>query len=255
MNDESTLDARLVGALYDIGLKIKKPYYFEQSALFWSLNRLFSFYYRIVSVYNPKTTYSGDKSFLDADLESYIIRHRIILNDIAYAVWQLLELCGFKIGLTPKGGVHPKNKEMSFFDLHKKLSANTDPKLDGIRTAIQNGVTKFSFLKDQRDNIAHYKSTVMIFGDGPDFEFAIMNAAGTMPMVKEGEATKLVLKNVFRFTNEQHLFLWEWMNGELADAIVALAKEHGVAADPIGLATQLRGGAAIAMFKQINDIH
>ena len=254
MKKEFTLNARLVGALYHIGMLIKKPYYFEQSALFWSTNRLFSFYYRIVTVYNPKIAYSGDKSFLDADLESYIIRHRIILNDIAYAVWQLLELCGLNVGLSPKGGVHPKNRELSFFDLEKKLSTNSDSRLDGMRGVIQRGATKFSFLKDQRDNIAHYKASILVFGDGPDFDFAIMNAAGTMPTVSDGDTTKLVLKNVFRFTNEPHLFLWEWMNGELTDSIVSLAQANGIPADPSSFATQLSGGAAIALFKEINGI-
>ncbi|NTW30706.1 MAG: hypothetical protein HGA33_05490 [Candidatus Moranbacteria bacterium] len=253
MDSQFTLDARLVGILYGIGMKIGNPYYFDQSSLFWSTNRLFSFYYRIVTVYNPKTSYTGDKEFLDADLESYIIRHRIILNDIGYAVWQLLELCNFKIGLSPKGNVHPKNKEVSFFDLAGKLQKNTDSKLDGVRAVIQNGVTKFGFLRDQRDNIAHYKSSVMIFGSGPDFEFAIMNPANTMPTIKTGNVTKLALKNVFHFTNEQHLSLWEWMNGELADTMLELAKASGISADDSS-GTKLSGGAAISTFKEINRL-
>jgi hypothetical protein len=254
MKKEYQLDSRLIGVLYNIGILIKKPYYFEQFSLFWSVNRLFSFYYRIVSVYNPKTAYSGDKSFLDMDLESYVIRHRIIQNDIAYSVWQLLELFGFDIGLSPNGGVHPKNKELSCFDLEKKLSSNSDPRLDILRTTIQVGAKKFSFLKDQRDNISHYKSAILIFGEGPDFEFVIMNAAGTMPTINSGGVTKLVSKNVFRFVNEQHLFLWEWMNGELTDAIVALAQANNISLDPSILLTQLSGGAPIALFKEINDI-
>ena len=123
-----------------------------------------------------------------------------------------------------------------------------------MRKAIQRGSAKFSFLKDQRDNITHYKSAVMIFGDGPDFEFAIVNPAWTMPVVKNGDTTKLVLKNAFRFTNEQHLFLWEWMNGELTDAIVDLAQTCGIPVDQHGPTTQLSGGGAIKMFKKINNI-
>lgn len=254
MKKEFELKIRFVGVLYNIGILIKKPYYFEQFSIFWSINRLFSFYYRIISVYNPKTTYSGDKSFLDADLEGYVIRHRIIQNDIAYSIWQLLELCGFDIGLHPKGGVHPKNKELSFFDLNKKLSANTDSRLDILRTAVQNGAQKFGFLKDQRDNISHYKSAVFIFGNGPDFEFAIMNAAGTMPMVNTEGVTKLALKKVFNFVNEQHLFLWGWLNGELTDAVVALAQANNISANPSDFPVHLSGGSAIALFKEVNNI-
>lgn len=251
---DNSLPTKFLGCLYDIELKLKKHYYFEQSGLFWSINRMFSFYYRIVSVYNPKVAYHGNKDFLDADLESYIIRHRIILNDIGYILWQLLTLFGIDIGIKPKGPSHPRNNELRFFKLAKKIQANTDPRLDNLRTAAANGVAKFSPLKDQRDNIAHYKSAILIFGEGPDYEFAAMNPAGTMPTVSDGTTTKLVTKKVFDFTNEQQIFLWDWMNGELTDAIVDLCKNFGLALSPDGLGVQLKGGAAIALFKEINNL-
>ena len=248
------LDTRFVSVLYEIGLKVKKPYYFEQNALFWSLNRLFSFYYRIVSVYNPKTKHSGDKDFLDADLESYIIRHRIILNDLGYILWQLLELFGISFGIKPGGGTNPRNRELSFFDFAKALQKNADPALDDLRAVVDSGLKDFAFMKDQRDNIAHYKSSIMIFGDGPDYKFAIMNSAGTMPTTTAGGTTKLVLKNVFKFTNDRHLFLWKWMNGELTDCIVCLCAAHGTIIDPSKFGVQMGDGAAISTFKEINSI-
>ena len=251
---DNSLSIRFLGCLYDIELKLKKHYYFEQSGLSWSINRLFSFYYRIVSVYNPKAVQYGSRDFLDVDLESYIIRHRIILNDVGYILWQLLALFSVDIGIKPRGPSHPRNNELSFFKFAKKLHANTNPKLDKLRTAVANGVAKFSPLKDQRDNIAHYKSAILIFGEGPDYEFATMNPAGTMPTVSEGATTKLVTRKVFNFTNEQQSFLWDWMNGELTDAIIDFCNNSGLSLSSAGLDVQLKGGAAIALFKQINNL-
>lgn len=248
------LDTKLQGTLMALSLEIKKPYYFQETALFWSLNRLFGFYYRIVSVYSPISAYHGNKDFLDSDLESYIIRHRIILNDIAYILWQLLKLFNLDFKVKFNKGAHPGNNELSFFEFARKLKKDTNPLLDNLRNCIDIGMTEFSFMENQRNNIAHYKSMIMIFGDGPDFEFAIMNPMGTMPTISENGQTKLVVKNVFKFTNNQHLFLWNWMNNELVDAINHICITQGINFDSSKFSLQMHGGSAIGLFKEINKI-
>lgn len=251
---DNKLDSRFLSVLFEVALLSKKPNYFEQGAFFWSLNRLFSFYYRVVSVFNPKTPYTGNKDFLDADLESYIIRHRIILNDLGYILWQLLELFEIKIGAKPKGGTHPRNKELSFFDFAKKLQSDTNPILDDLRVVVNNGLKDFAFMKEQRDNIAHYKSSILIFGKGPDYEFATMNSAGTMPIIKDGDTARLELKNVFRFTNDRHFFLWNWTNGELTDSIMRLSAAKGLVVDLDKFPVHMNGGDALGVFREINNI-
>ncbi|GAI26536.1 unnamed protein product, partial [marine sediment metagenome] len=51
------------------------------------------------------------RPYIESDIESFIIRQRIILNDIAYIIRQFLpkELRGLK---NPKGPTHSLNKEM-----------------------------------------------------------------------------------------------------------------------------------------------
>ncbi len=252
--DKQSLDTKLLSILYGLELQVKQPYYFQKDGLFWSMNRLFAHYSRIVSVYNPVTTGHGNKDFLDADLESYIVRHRVVLNSVAYMLWQLLELLAINIKIKPKGNSHPMNKEMSIFDLFKVLEKHGNTNTCGIYDVLKVGMKEFSFMRDQRDNIVHYKSWVMIFGDGPDFEFAIMNPAGTMPKVDDGKQTKLALKNVFRFTNDQHVFLWDWLNNDLADTIVDLCRTKGLEIHSKAFAVQLRGGSAIETFRTINNV-
>jgi len=251
---EYNLDARFISILYKIGLEIKKPYFFEQQALYWSITRLFSFYYRIVTVYNPKTKYHGNKEFLDADLESYFIRYRIILNDIAYILYQLLKLFHINPKVKFNKRTDPRNWEVSLFDFAKSLEKDTNPVLNKLRECVAAGMKKFEFMRNQRDNIAHYKSSIMIFGDGPDFEFATINPAGTMPTVIENGMTKLVLKNVYKFTNNQHFFLWNWMNQDLTDVIIELCATQKLVVDPTQFSVKLNGGLTIGIFKEINDI-
>ena len=53
---------------------------------------------------------------MEADIESFIIRMRVVLNDIAFVIRQLFpaNTRGLK---GPRGGTHPKNREMSIIDI------------------------------------------------------------------------------------------------------------------------------------------
>lgn len=95
--------------------------HFNTGTLFWSLTRLFGCYERVLSV---TALAREDRPFLDSDIEHYIIRFRIVLNDVAFIVRQVMpsDLRGFK---GPAGGVHPKNREMSVFKLSEYLSKNS----------------------------------------------------------------------------------------------------------------------------------
>lgn len=85
---EHSLPTRLTGVLGSLGSShFGSFHHFDHGTLFWSLTRLFGDYYRVVSVLElPRQK----RPFLDADLEGFIIRLRIIQNDIAYIVWQLM---------------------------------------------------------------------------------------------------------------------------------------------------------------------
>src|SRR5258708_23952929 len=117
-DDTDSLLVTLFEALDAIGFgEHENIHHFNTGTLFWSLTRLFGCYERVMSsVELPREEWS----FLDADVENYIVRFRIVLNDIAYVTWQLLP--GNARGLKgPRGGTHPKNREMSIFPLAKYL--------------------------------------------------------------------------------------------------------------------------------------
>lgn len=192
--------------------------HFNTGTLFWSLTRLFGCYERIMSVTSlPRE----GRPFLDADIESYIIRFRIVLNDIAYTIWQLLppNARGMK---APSGGTHPLNKEMSVFSLAESLQKNkaTYPELASVFASASIWMNR---LKNYRDNVVHYKSKVVVF-DSEQPSFAPLNAAGTERRESTTEGgEKLLLEPVADFVNGQMLSLHTFMHADLAAAVKAHA--------------------------------
>ncbi len=158
-DDPHSLYVPLFESLYAIGFgEHENPHYFDIGTLFWSLTRLFGCYERIISVIDLKR---DERLFLDADIESFIIRFRIVLNDIAFVIWQLLpkNTRGLK---RPRGGTHPKNREISVLLLSEYLTENssTYPELAMV---LSNAIPWITRLRKERDNVIHYKSKVFIF--------------------------------------------------------------------------------------------
>ena len=173
-DDPHSLFVPLFEALDAVGFgEHENFHHFNTGTLFWSLTRLFGCYERVMSAVNlPRE----QRSFLDADIESYIIRFRIVLNDIAYVTWQLLpkKTRGLK---EPRGGTHPKNREMSVYSLAKFLTEQSAayPELAAVFSKATPWMTR---LKNDRDNVVHYKSKVLVF-EAESPSFALINAAGT----------------------------------------------------------------------------
>lgn len=188
--------------------------HFDMGTLFWSVTRLFGCYERVM---HAAQLPHNKRPFLDADIENFIIRFRIVLNDIAYITWQLLpkNTRGLK---GPRGGTHPKNKEMSISTLASYLEKQnaTYPELAAAFSKTSSWMTR---LKNDRDNIVHYKSRVVIFGgDAPSFAF--LNAARTertLPTPEGGEM--LALEPVTDFVNNQMHSLHFFMHTDLSSAI------------------------------------
>jgi hypothetical protein len=113
-DDTQALSVPLFGVLGSLGFsKFGDCHYFNHNALFWSLTRLYGYYHRVIeAVVLPRQ----QRLFLEADIEGFIIRMRIVLNDIGYILWQLLPANhrGLK---GPKGKTHPHNKEMSILKI------------------------------------------------------------------------------------------------------------------------------------------
>jgi hypothetical protein len=204
---------------------IKSFRHLEIGTLSWSLIRLFGCYERIMSVISlPR----NEREFLDADLEYFIIRFRIILNDIAFIVNQILpkNVRDLK-GPSGPDKKKPQNKEMSIFNFVTYFKANvtTYPEFAKIFSKAESWIIR---MRKDRDNIVHYKSKAMIF-DTTVPSFALLNAANDQPMESTPEGgTKLVLEPVGEFVNSQFLALNHFMHQELVEAIKTYAIRVGI---------------------------
>jgi hypothetical protein len=222
--------------------------HFDTGTLFWSLTRLFGCYERVLS---SLALSSEHRPFLEADLEHYIVRFRIVMNDVAFVVRQIMpsSLRGFK-GLT--GGVHPKNLEMSVFTLSAYLSKNVAcfPELAQAFAGASKWMTR---LANDRDNVVHYKSKVVVF-ETPSPSFALTNAAGTERTVPTpGGGSTLVLTPIDEFVNSQMLALHRFMHEELAAAVTSYASRVGLKSIQAGWNHRI-SCIGIQRFRSINAI-
>lgn len=248
--DPDSLYVPLFEALDAVGFgEHGNPHHFNTSTLFWSLTRLFGSYERILSVLDVSR---DQRPYLDADIESFIIRFRIVLNDVAYVLWQLLppNTRGLK---APKGGTHPRNRELSIFTLAEHLlgSPQEYPELAEVFVEAEPWMRR---LKDQRDNVVHYKSKVLIFESVP-LSFALVNAAGTErtePAPEGGQ--RLVMEPVGQFVNSQLLALHVFMHDRLATAVAAQARRLDLKSVQVGWAHRM-SSIGIRRFRKVNALH
>lgn len=254
MNNKNTdihsLPTPLFGLLGSLGhCQYGWYHHFETGTLFWSLTRLFGFYHRIIVSLHEK----NNRAFLESDIESFIIRMRIVLNDVAFIIRQLLpdQTHGLK---GPKGGTHPRNKEMSIFDIYSYLS-NKPNQFPEIKAALYKNKDWIFRLKEQRDNIVHYKSKVIIFQTEPDLSFAMLNAAGTERTVAtEDGGRRVVMTPVFEFINSQMLSFHNFMHADLHNALKEHIARNGIDFKEIGSDPRM-SSLGIALFKKINNIN
>ncbi len=228
--DENSLLVPLLGELDAIGFgEHKNPFHFNTGTLFWSLTRLFGYYERIMSALElPR----DERPFLDSDIEGFIIRFSIVLNDIAYVIWQLLPADSRDLK-GPKGGTAPKNKEMRILALNKFLQKHkaTYPELASV---FSNALAWMEELKNDRDNVIHYKSMVIILED-KELCFALINAARTERVEQMPDGSqRLLMKPIAEFINMQLLALHKFMHTELASAVCTQANRLKIKSVQLG---------------------
>ncbi|MED5618127.1 hypothetical protein [Ideonella sp. BN130291] len=222
--------------------------HFDTGTLFWSLTRLFGCYER---VFLALAMSREDRLFLDADLEHYIIRFRIVMNDVAFVIRQIMpsSLRGFK-GLT--GGVHPKNREMSVFTLAQYLSKNSDS-FPEFAEAFASASKWMARLANDRDNVVHYKSKVVVF-ETPIPSFALVNAAGTERSEPTADGrSQMALTQISEFVNSQMLALHRFMHEDLATAVTSYASRVGLKSIQAGHNHRI-SCIGIQRFRSINAI-
>lgn len=225
-------------------------------SLFWSLTRLFEHYYRIIDVWDPYGV--GDShlssTFLANDIESFIVRLRILLNEVAFIIRQLYPKDARGMP-SPTGKQRTANKEISINDVRKFILKNPefDPKLTELLSKNEDWLVR---LCKQRDDIVHYKSQVSIFEPGkPNMMFAITNPGGDYPMqVTQEGGSSLVLTPVFEFVNEQMASLLIFLNRDAVEFIMSMIKSNGFQYGEVGLPGSTRiSCTGVTLFNLISE--
>ena len=234
--DPHDLPVPLFEVLRAIGFgEHEDPHHFNTGTLFWSLTRLFGCYERVMGTLPLPFL---ERPFLEADIENFIIRFRIVLNDIAYVVWQLLprNARGLK---GPRGETHPRNREVSVLALAEFFEKN-EASYPELAVAFLTARPWINRLRNDRDNVVHYKSKAHVFDADPP-SFALINAAGTERSVPTPDGgSRLVLEPIPSFINDQLLSLHYFMHRDLAAAIRAHAARSNLKRTPVGWNERMR---------------
>jgi hypothetical protein len=225
--------------------------HFDIGTLGWSMSRLMAHYYRVVAVYDPWGVgpNHADSSFMDVDLEGFIIRLRIVLNDLAFTIRQLFP-ANTRGMPSPGGRASARNKELSIHDLLKFFAKN--PTFSPvIGAALLRNEAWILELRDQRDKIVHYKAKVVIFGDGAPHQFAMLDAAGPEKMEPTPEGgMRVMLTNVFDFVHRQMRSLLNFMHVDLANAIRSYVVEEKIEHQTLGGRSWTEGGT-VELFNRL----
>jgi hypothetical protein len=181
--------------------------HFAIDSVFWTITRLFESYERILSACQDyKITHNPEvATFTGGDVEHFIIRFRVILNDIAFLIRQQLS-AQVRYLPEPHGPGAPQNHEFSMHDLIRFCTKQPryDPYLTRLIECHRSWIDENIF---RRDAIIHFKSKAhIVFGEG--LEVAFIDRQATT-------SDKLPTKNVEVYVNASLLNLWKMMHVDL----------------------------------------
>ena len=106
----------------------------------------------------------------------------------------------------------------------------------GIGDALENNKSWLLELREQRDNIVHFKSKVVVFGGAAPYQFAMWSAAGDEPTIETPEGgRRLVLTNVFEFAHRQTRSVLNFMHVDLVTGIEQYVAAAGMKYERLGI--------------------
>lgn len=251
MDEEKNLKTPFFGILDNLGFShFSNFHYFAINTLFWSLTRLFLHYQRIIHpIYTNKAII---RPFIESDIESFIIRQRIILNDIAYIIRQLLprELRGLE---NPRGSTHPLNREMRIIKIIDYVEEHK-AEFKVLHEILKKNKNWILEMRSQRNGIVHFKSKVILFETKPGISFAILDAAGTEKTEPtDNGGRKVIMTPVCKFINTQTKSLWDFLNIDLKKWLEYYIKDKKMTYREVGKDSKM-SCIGIPLFKEINKI-
>ena len=124
LNDTNSIRVPFTDTLMAYGHgQYSSPYYFDDGTLTQSLWRLFETYYRIILACQSKPV--NVLPFIEGDIEHFMIRFNIVLNDVGYILRQLYPTNERNMP-SPSGAVHKLNKEMSINQLFEFIGKHRE---------------------------------------------------------------------------------------------------------------------------------
>lgn len=159
----NAINNEFIWLFFDVGLyKEWIRDYYDIDNLFWSLTRLFNLYWRIINEYlNYERNKVFNRSNLECDIENFIIRYKIVLDNIFYIITRVYS--EYKVRWIPD---YSKQGHISDFSkLYKKLENNDDVlKIHPEFVYFLKDSKEFIFDKKYfRDSITHQKWKITIY--------------------------------------------------------------------------------------------
>ncbi|WP_017451405.1 hypothetical protein [Herbaspirillum rubrisubalbicans] len=242
---------RLPAPLYQVidNLKFANPnMHLDSGTLFWSVGRLFATYERAMSALEEGMI---EKSFfLEMDIENFVIRMRIVLNDIAFLIRHILPKHARNISPpSPRGGRSDhRTYEMSMNTLIQGMGEQPElyPEFWVPLSAIKEWIET---RKHERDRIIHYKSRILVVSDtdGPRFlTLSTDDDRNLRPMTSRERSTP-----VANFLNMEMLQLHNLMHNSLPPAIRTYCEKKGMTIASQHSNSQI-GGPGVERFKREN---
>ena len=221
---------------------------------------MFECYHRIISAVLFYNDTKKSPPFLAGDLEHFIIRHNILMNDLAFIIRQFYH-SNVRSMPNPKGAGCPENKEQSFELICKffmKINISYHPEFSETLKAFVNLTSKEMRVK--RNRVIHYKAKAIIF-QMEDLTFAFDDPCNTMSTIPtEAGGKKVVNESVFEFVNNTMVETLNFVNNKLVSVYKEYAKKQKWKHGEVNSKTKTVGTGlkisciGIQLYKQTNGL-
>lgn len=190
-----------------------------------SLQKLFICYSEIMKKSAGDNKFSiHDSLKMENDIESYIIRERILFNDIAWSIRMILpkEIRGLRsLDLQ-------KDDEMRFDNIINFVKNNPES-FKGLTKLINKNKEWIENNIKQRDDIIHFKKNVLVFKDSElSFSFLPIKINDNN-FYKDSDGYKRIKSTVvFKFINDKMVRLLSFLNDDVFNFILSYANENKI---------------------------
>jgi hypothetical protein len=204
---------------------------FDQGALFWSLSRLFGCYYRIVAVYDPEGLgpNTKDYTFLEADIENFFIRVRVVLNNLAFSLRKLYPKKVPGLASWSESGAGRMKASFRAYRDFILSKPHYHPAMTEVLIANQGWL---QVMIDHREDVLHYTGMAVVFEPNKSSRSFSILRSGVPP---EPNRPVKQMYPVFDFINLHMRHMLTFIDVDLLRAVTAYADEYSLNRRPLGI--------------------